>query len=253
MPATMPAEKRNHFLDADDSNDDIDRPDDSDNDLQKGGRDAKRRKVVDDQSDVEDRSDDEREEGQTNEDNGEGVDAAEQNKGGDAANGPTHETPEKKSSKPKSGLKRELPCVTKTSGRPNLVITEAAIRKSGVVYISRVPPYMNPHKLRSLLQPYGKLNRVFLQQEESAVRAQRIKGGGNKKRSFTEGWVEFVRKKDAKKACELLNVGHEDRTHMSVAANPDRFRPRRSVGRKGHTIATTFGVCCIFLALSGTI
>ncbi|OAQ95816.1 hypothetical protein LLEC1_05436 [Akanthomyces lecanii] len=32
------------------------------------------------------------------------------------------------------------------------------------------------------------------------------RAGGNKKRSFTEGWVEFLHKRDAKAACELLNA-----------------------------------------------
>lgn len=35
----------------------------------------------------------------------------------------------------------------------------------GVVYLSRVPPYMKPHKLKHLLSPYGRIGRIFLQPE----------------------------------------------------------------------------------------
>ena len=35
----------------------------------------------------------------------------------------------------------------------------------GVVYLSRIPPYMKPHKLKCLLSPYGKVGNVFLQPE----------------------------------------------------------------------------------------
>jgi ESF2/ABP1 family protein len=65
---------------------------------------------------------------------------------------------------------------------------------------------MKVAKLRSLLEPYGKINRIFLAPEDSNARARRIRAGGNKKNLFTEGWVEFVKKKEAKAACELLNA-----------------------------------------------
>lgn len=35
----------------------------------------------------------------------------------------------------------------------------------GVLYLSRVPPYMKPHKLKHLLLPYGRIGRVYLQAE----------------------------------------------------------------------------------------
>ena len=38
-------------------------------------------------------------------------------------------------------------------------------REPGVVYLSRVPPYMKPHKLKHLLYPYGNIGHVFLQPE----------------------------------------------------------------------------------------
>ena len=57
----------------------------------------------------------------------------------------------------------------------NLVATEKAIKKSGVVYVSRIPPFMKPHKLRSLLEKYGTINRIFLAPEDPAVRTRRVR------------------------------------------------------------------------------
>jgi ESF2/ABP1 family protein len=88
----------------------------------------------------------------------------------------------------------------------NLVTTEKAIKKSGVVYVSRIPPFMKPHKLRSLLEKYGTINRIFLAPEDPAVRTRRVCNSCNKRKLYTEGWAEFVNKKDAKGACELLNA-----------------------------------------------
>jgi ESF2/ABP1 family protein len=100
----------------------------------------------------------------------------------------------------------DLPGVSKPLTKKNLVASAAAIRRSGVVYLSRIPPFMKPAKLRSLLEPYGMINRIFLTPEDHASYARRVRNGGNKKRSFTDGWVEFVKKEDAKRVCELLNA-----------------------------------------------
>ncbi|KAK2071768.1 hypothetical protein P8C59_006165 [Phyllachora maydis] len=89
--------------------------------------------------------------------------------------------------------------------KKNLVVTDKAVKKSGVVYISRIPPYMKPAKLRNLLEPFGKINRTFLTPEDPQAHARRVRNGGNKRKLFTEGWVEFVDKKKAKSICELLN------------------------------------------------
>lgn len=65
---------------------------------------------------------------------------------------------------------------------------------------------MKPQKLRSLLEPYGTINRIFLSPEDPVEHSRRVRSGGNKKRLYLDGWVEFVRKKDAKKAVDLLNA-----------------------------------------------
>ena len=80
------------------------------------------------------------------------------------------------------------------------------IKKTGVCYLSKIPPYMKPAKLRSVLSRFGKIDRLFLKPEDSAIYHKRVKYGGNKKKSFTEGWIEFVNKKDAKLCASTLNA-----------------------------------------------
>ncbi|CAI5759900.1 unnamed protein product [Candida verbasci] len=79
------------------------------------------------------------------------------------------------------------------------------IRKTGVCYLSKIPPYMKPAKLRSILSNFGTIDRLFLKPEDSTTRHKRVKYGGNKKKNFTEGWAEFVKKGDAKLCAATLN------------------------------------------------
>ncbi|CUM66311.1 uncharacterized protein PRCAT00003973001 [Priceomyces carsonii] len=82
---------------------------------------------------------------------------------------------------------------------------EKRIKRTGVCYLSRIPPFMKPVKLRSVLSRFGKIDRLFLKPEDTTVYRKRVKYGGNKKKNFTEGWIEFVNKKDAKLCAETLN------------------------------------------------
>ena len=100
------------------------------------------------------------------------------------------------------------PAATTGRNAPKSVLrAEKAARKSGVVYISRVPPFMKPHTLKHYLEEHAPkgLGRIFLTPEEHTRYLQRKKSGGNKKKSFTDGWVEFVSKNDAKAAAAVLN------------------------------------------------
>lgn len=42
---------------------------------------------------------------------------------------------------------------------------EAAQARTGIVYISRIPPAMRPSKVRHLMSGFGTIGRVYLQQE----------------------------------------------------------------------------------------
>jgi ESF2/ABP1 family protein len=95
----------------------------------------------------------------------------------------------------------------KKSTPKQVLVAQKAARKSGVVYISRVPPFMKPQTLKHFLAPYASkgLGRIFLTPEDHASHTRRVKSGGNKKKSFTDGWVEFASKREAKLAAETLN------------------------------------------------
>lgn len=95
----------------------------------------------------------------------------------------------------------------KSKAEKELEAAEKAVRKSGVVYISRVPPFMKPQTLKHFLEPHARkgLGRIFLTPEDHVAHTKRVKNGGNKKKSFTDGWVEFKSKKEAKIAAETLN------------------------------------------------
>lgn len=78
--------------------------------------------------------------------------------------------------------------------------------KSGIIYLSRCPPFMKPAVLRSLLTPYGAIGRIFLTPESTTSRSSRLKSGGTRRKLFLDGWVEFLSKKDAKFVTENLNA-----------------------------------------------
>ena len=79
--------------------------------------------------------------------------------------------------------------------------------RTGVVYISRIPPSMTPSNLRQHLSPFGNIGRVYLAPDDRKVAkiSKKAKKATRPKSSFTEGWVEFLNKKDAKTAGEALN------------------------------------------------
>ena len=45
----------------------------------------------------------------------------------------------------------------------------AAQEKAGVIYISRIPPGMQPTKVRHLMNQYGEVGRVYLQKEGMTI------------------------------------------------------------------------------------
>ncbi|QSZ34399.1 hypothetical protein DSL72_005991 [Monilinia vaccinii-corymbosi] len=192
----MATRKHNDFLDLEEGDDGNESPGyDSEAEaehLQKGGRSVKRRRVAGD-----------------GDGDGDG-DASEHDSDQEEQESKKDVAPEASKdieSRPKKASKElELPGVSRPLTKKNLVASAAAIKKSGVVYLSRIPPFMKPTKLRSLLEPYGDLNRIFLTPEDPASHTRRVRNGGNKKRSFVDGWVEFVNKANAKKVCELLNA-----------------------------------------------
>ena len=57
------------------------------------------------------------------------------------------------------------PKVVKPLTPEALAAFKAAQEKAGVIYISRIPPGMQPTKVRHLMSQYGEVGRVYLQKE----------------------------------------------------------------------------------------
>ncbi|XP_057810190.1 pre-rRNA-processing protein esf2-like isoform X2 [Salvia miltiorrhiza] len=89
--------------------------------------------------------------------------------------------------------------------RKRLLKEAEKAEKRGVCYLSRVPPHMNPLRLRQILSQYGEIGRVYLTPEDPANQMRRKKSGGFRGQEFSEGWVEFIDKKVAKRVASMLN------------------------------------------------
>lgn len=81
----------------------------------------------------------------------------------------------------------------------------ARLARRGVVYLSRIPPFMKPQKVKHLLAQHGEVTRVFLASEDKSDRKRRVKTGGSKSKIYREGWVEFEDKKIARLVAKSLN------------------------------------------------
>ena len=136
----MPAEKRNHFLDIDESDDDGSQGYDSEAEqLRKGA--SKRRKLNQDDGSDEDQLSDDEIFGDRDEDNGEeGEEVSEHD---DLQKEKTARDGEGSPGKDKSKSKRvsDLPDISRPLTKKNLVASEKAVKRSGVIYISRIPPF----------------------------------------------------------------------------------------------------------------
>ncbi|KAG8229964.1 hypothetical protein J437_LFUL008537 [Ladona fulva] len=79
---------------------------------------------------------------------------------------------------------------------------DVTVRKSkpGIIYLSTIPKHMNVTKIREIFGQFGDVGRVFLQPNKSGKT-------GTKKSAqlFSEGWVEYRRKKVAKQVAIHLN------------------------------------------------
>lgn len=82
---------------------------------------------------------------------------------------------------------------------------QAKVEKTGVCYLSRIPPFMKHTKLRSMLVKYGEIGRIYLNPEDSKISAKRKKYKKNRRVNYTEGWVEFIDKKIARQVASMLN------------------------------------------------
>ena len=172
--------QRNKFLDIGGNEDETPHQSDQEEDSKFShlpGRSAKRRKLHDDNAESSESSEDE---GQDNVKEHHSLDQAIIT--GSAAGPDVSEAPIPQEKSKNTKLK--------VLSAAQLAASQRKAKKTGVIYISRIPPFMKPSTLRHLLTPYGTILRLFLTPEPSPAYTKRVKSGGNKKRSFIDGWVE---------------------------------------------------------------
>jgi ESF2/ABP1 family protein len=77
--------------------------------------------------------------------------------------------------------------------------------KTGVIYLSSLPPHLKPMALKNLLvqRGFGPITRVFLTPD---VRSNSAPRRNNRRKMYTDGWVEFASKKTAKVCASTLNA-----------------------------------------------
>lgn len=88
--------------------------------------------------------------------------------------------------------------VTANENGPKLKASSKNIER-GIVYLSSIPTAMDLQQIRAALSNCGKLGRVFLQEDHKSQKKRA------KRTYYSEGWVEFKNKKDAKRAAKMLN------------------------------------------------
>ncbi|KAL4892282.1 hypothetical protein BDV59DRAFT_193798 [Aspergillus ambiguus] len=186
----MTTRKRNEFLDIPSDDEASDRGYDSEAEETKGRANAKRRRMLNthDRSGSEDEGDDS--------DAGAGSeDESDDGEHSDKERGDQYFEVSEPASKP--GKKAKTPLDKNKPPKKN---------KTGVVYLSSLPPYLKPFSLKSMLEArgFGPITKVFLTPEVRPPSAPRRRS--NKRKNYTEGWVEFASKKTAKICAETLNA-----------------------------------------------
>ncbi|KRY29727.1 Activator of basal transcription 1 [Trichinella spiralis] len=69
----------------------------------------------------------------------------------------------------------------------------------GIIYMSTIPYSMTVKQVRDILECYGTIGRIYFHKEQ-------VEGkNGQKRRKYTEGWVEFADKRVAKRVAMMLN------------------------------------------------
>ena len=67
------------------------------------------------------------------------------------------------------------------NSKPDESLSVCRKSKPGIIYLSSVPPYMKPNKMRNIMSQFGEVGKIYLQPEDSAIRKKRKLGGGSGK------------------------------------------------------------------------
>lgn len=201
----MSVRKRNEFLDLE-SEDESDRGYDSEaaeesksritSHKRSDGQSAKRRRLSDDQSD-DDGSDISGDEG---------YDSEEHLKKGKQSTSKTKDEKDDKSTEEKEAKKEKQKKEEENRLKAEAKKLKEKKDKTGVIYLSSLPPYLKPSALKTLLlqRGFGPITRVFLTPANPSPGSFIKKS--NKRKTYADGWVEFASKKTAKICAETLNA-----------------------------------------------
>ncbi|OAX82286.1 hypothetical protein ACJ72_03367 [Emergomyces africanus] len=96
------------------------------------------------------------------------------------------------------------PSTNMSLGEKPKALKKTKNKKKGVIYFSSLPPYLKPGALKNLLETRGfePITRIFLTPLPSNDSRQK----GNKRKMYSDGWVEFASKKTAKLCAASLNA-----------------------------------------------
>ncbi|XP_052872453.1 activator of basal transcription 1-like [Anopheles cruzii] len=90
-------------------------------------------------------------------------------------------------------------------------------KKPGIVHISLIPKHMNVTILREMLEPYGKIGRIYLEASNKGGKVRKTTARGKRAMlRYTAGWVEFERKRVAKAIVAQLNAKPISTSRKSV-------------------------------------
>lgn len=97
-----------------------------------------------------------------------------------------------------------LNLIPKVLQMDNLDNYNSKVDKTGIIYLSRIPPGMGPSKVKHILSSYGEVGRIYLvAADPSASKQAHAK---HKAHRFIEGWIEFEDKRVARHTADLLNA-----------------------------------------------
>ncbi|XP_074597648.1 uncharacterized protein LOC141852519 [Brevipalpus obovatus] len=73
--------------------------------------------------------------------------------------------------------------------------------KKGIIYFSHIPPGMDVRRMREIFTQFGEVGRIYLEKDT----ATKAKGKKAKFYRYIEGWLEFKKKRTAKKVAAMMN------------------------------------------------
>ena len=84
------------------------------------------------------------------------------------------------------------------------------VSRTGIVYLSRIPPGMGPSKVKHILSQYGEIGRIYLVAADTSSsnphKAPSERQHKHRSHRFIEGWIEFLDKRVAREIAELRNA-----------------------------------------------